>query len=103
MSAYVVSLIRTWSPLVVGLVVSWLASFGVQLDGSAEAALAAGITALAGGLWYAGVRALESRWPWLGLLLGAAKAPVYPNVSSLTAWRAQRRAVRTMNRSRHAA
>lgn len=84
MSDLVNSLIRTYVPLGVGVLVTWLASFGVHIDSTATAALAAGLGAVAAALWYTIVRALERRWPALGALVGSPKAPTYakPAVSS---------------------
>lgn len=77
MSNTVVSLIRTYVPLGVAVLVGWLASLGVAVSDDAQSALVMGIGALAAALYYAGVRLAEKRWPWVGLLLGAAKAPTY--------------------------
>lgn len=74
---YLASLIRTYVPLGVGVLVTWLASFGIQIDSTASAALAAGIGAVVAAAFYALVRALEKRWPKLGGLLGVPKAPEY--------------------------
>lgn len=77
MSNTVVSLIRTYVPLGVAVLVGWLASLGIVVDDSTRSLLVGGIGALAAALYYAGVRLAEKQWPWVGLLLGAAKAPTY--------------------------
>lgn len=78
MNDYVLSLIRTWVPIAVGAVLSWLAARGFNLDEEATYGLTAFLTGLGGAVYYALARALESRWPALGrLLLGSSKAPAY--------------------------
>lgn len=79
MSDFVTSLIRTWVPVGVGLVVGWVVSTGL-LDVSAEdqAKVTAWAVSAATALYYAGVRALERKWPWFGNLLGKATEPRYP-------------------------
>ena len=75
MSDWIVSLIRTYVPLAVGVVVSWLARNNiVAIDGESAAAV---FTAAVVGLYYAAARLLEKRWPKAGWLLGAAKSPSY--------------------------
>lgn len=77
MSSTIVSLIRTYVPVAVGALVAWLITLGIQLDAEAQAGL---ITALTGALiaiYYAIVRALEKRWPWVGVLLGVPAEPLY--------------------------
>ncbi|MDM4722741.1 hypothetical protein QTQ03_25245 [Micromonospora sp. WMMA1363] len=75
---YLISLIRTAVPVAVGAVLAWLASrAGIVLDEGSSTALTAGVVAAAVAVYYALVRALESLWPWFGLLLGRRSAPVY--------------------------
>jgi uncharacterized membrane protein (DUF441 family) len=74
---YVISLIRTWCPIAIGAVVSWLAARGLQLDPSTSAGLIAGLTGLLAGAYYTVVRLAEAKWPVLGLLLGHAAKPQY--------------------------
>lgn len=74
----VVSLIRTYVPLGVGLAVTYLAqTFGVVLDEDTSAMASSAAVAIVTAVYYAAARALESRWPALGVLLGASKAPSY--------------------------
>lgn len=78
MSDYIVSLIRTWTPVGVGLALTWLArEANIVLDEDTSAMASAVAVALVSGAWYAVARALEARVPALGVLLGAAKAPAY--------------------------
>lgn len=75
MSDYLVSLIRTWVPVAVGVAITWLgAQLGVDID-STEAAAA--VTGVVVAVYYAVARILEDRWPQLGLLLGRASVPAY--------------------------
>ncbi|UCD24741.1 MAG: hypothetical protein JSW51_02150 [Gemmatimonadota bacterium] len=76
MSDYVISLIRTWSPIVAGFLGTLVVqALGVEID---TVALAALITSILSGAWYALARWLEGKFSWAGWLLGAAKQPVYP-------------------------
>ena len=78
MNDYFLSLIRTWVPIAVGAVLSWLAARGLSLDEEATYGLTAFLTALGGAVYYALARGLESRWPALGrLLLGSKRTPAY--------------------------
>ena len=75
MSDFVVSLIRTWTPIVAGALCTWLAGvLGVNID---SAQLAVILTSVLSGLWYALARFLETKNPKFGVLLGKAKQPVY--------------------------
>jgi hypothetical protein len=67
--------IRTYTPLVVSALVGWLASVGLNVSDEAQTALAVGIGGVAAAAYYAIIRALEKRWPALGVLLGSAKTP----------------------------
>ena len=74
MNDYVIAHIRTYVPVLVGIVATWLISLGVDVD---TAQLAVAITSLATALWYALVRLVAQKWPQVGWLLGYQKAPVY--------------------------
>lgn len=74
LSDYGRSLIRTAVPLLVGSLVSWLATRGVNVDLGATVAV---VDTLIGAVYYAAVRAAEKRWPGAGWLLGAPGAPSY--------------------------
>jgi len=78
MGAGILSIIRTWVPVGVGAALTWLAAnLGIVLDDDMSSTAAVVATALVVAAYYALVRALESRWPWFGVLLGAARKPVY--------------------------
>lgn len=80
MSDFVVSLIRTWTPIAVGAVVSWLVAAQV-LDPDAAAGAEEGLiiagTAIIQGAYYLIVRGLAAKWPSLGVLLGVNRSPNY--------------------------
>jgi cell division protein FtsB len=72
-----VSYIRTYVPVAVGLVVGWLVARGLVVDPSLQAGLTTLISGGAIAVYYAGIRSLEARYPAFGWLLGAAKTPIY--------------------------
>ena len=76
MSAWVISQIRTWVPILVGMVLSWVGQFGLNLY-EVEGELTIVITAALAGLYYLIVRLLAEWQPWFGYLLGVNKAPEY--------------------------
>ncbi|WP_025620137.1 hypothetical protein [Salinispora cortesiana] len=77
-SDFLISVIRTAVPVAVGAMLAWLASkTGIVLDADSSATLTASAVALAIAVYYALARALETRWPWLGVLLGRRAKPVY--------------------------
>lgn len=73
-SDYLVSLIRTAVPVLVGLLIAALAKAGLKLD---EGTLSPLIDGLAVGGYYAVIRAAETRWPLAGYLLGWKSQPTY--------------------------
>jgi hypothetical protein len=75
---YAISLIRTYVPVGVGAVAGWLLThYGLHVSGPAQTGVTAALTAAITGAYYAGVRALEGKWPALGFLLGHTAKPVY--------------------------
>ena len=80
MSDFFIGLIRTWTPILVGGIVSWFVAAGI-VDPDAElttvAQLTAVFTTLVSGLYYTIVRFLAEKWPGVGVLLGYNKAPAY--------------------------
>lgn len=79
-SDVVPSLIRTWVPLGVGALVSWVATKGLTIDANTQTALIVVMTSVITGLYYTGVRLVESRYPAVGrvlLGLGVKAKPVY--------------------------
>lgn len=76
MNDTIVSLIRTYTPIIVGAAISWVfRKLGwVEPD---TAALGVAFTGLVIGAYYGAVRALEKKWPALGWLIGQPKEPAY--------------------------
>jgi hypothetical protein len=77
MSDYIVSQIRTYVPLGMAVLFGWLASLGLPVGDSAQAAIVLAVGGAAAAAYYALVRKAEQKWPIVGKLLGSAKAPVY--------------------------
>lgn len=78
MSDYVLSLVRTLVPIGVGWLLVQLATrWGIVLDDATAAEVKSAAVAIVAAVYYAIARALEQRWPWVGILLGARKQPVY--------------------------
>lgn len=77
MNNVVISLIRTWVPLVVGSVVSWLAVRGWNIDAATSGGLIVFLTGALSGVYYGIVRVLENWFPWIGVLLGHVAKPEY--------------------------
>lgn len=74
-STTVPSLIRTWTPILVGALISWLISLGISVSDEAQAGLVILMTAVLQGVYYTLVRWAESRWPWASRLLGSSQIP----------------------------
>jgi uncharacterized membrane protein (DUF441 family) len=72
MNDTLVSLIRTWTPVVVGAVIAFFANRGFDIDINQNVVVAGAIA-----VYYALARALEKRWPVFGVLLGVPKEPAY--------------------------
>lgn len=72
------AVIRTIVPMVVTLVVSWLARNDIIVDGESQTALVGLVSLIVGTGYYTLVRELERRWARAGWLLGSPHAPVYP-------------------------
>lgn len=77
MTNLVTSVIRTWTPIIVGAIVTFLASRGLELDAEFSTNLLLVLQALFTGVYYLIVRLLEKKWPQLGVLLGVATKPKY--------------------------
>lgn len=78
MNDYLIGHIRTWVPILVGVAVTWLArELGIVIDEATETNLVIGIVGAVSAVYYALIRGLAEKWPWIGTLLGVNKAPVY--------------------------
>jgi len=85
MSDYLLSVIRTVVPVVIGSALGWLATHGLSLDTETQAGLIAILTAACIAGYYALIRKLEVRWPAVGQWLlgaGVGKTPVYAPADS---------------------
>jgi hypothetical protein len=79
---FVPSLIRTYVPLGVGFVLTFLAqALGIVISDDTSALVTAFVAVVVSGVYYAAVRLLEARWPAIGRVLLAlgvtAKQPTY--------------------------
>lgn len=77
MSDLVVSFIRTYVPIAVGSLISWLTTKGLEIDPQAGQGLIVFLTGVLIAAYYGVVRLLERQWPQFGVLLGSAKKPEY--------------------------
>jgi hypothetical protein len=73
----VMSLIRTWVPIIVGALISWLTNLGLHVNDELRGGMTILLTALFIGVYYTVVRVLERQFPALGMLLGTARQPLY--------------------------
>jgi hypothetical protein len=78
MGNYAISLIRTWVPVAVGALASYLlVHFGLDISAGSQAAVIPPLTGGCIAVYYAGVRWVEMKWPAAGVLLGHTAKPVY--------------------------
>lgn len=78
LSDYVLSVIRTWVPVLVASALVFLArEWNIGVSESTSAALTTNAIAVVTLAYYALVRLAERRWPKIGWLLGAARTPTY--------------------------
>ena len=77
---FVTSLIRTYVPIAVGALASYLVTNGIELNAEAQLGLVTFLTALLQGAYYLAARLLENKFPQLGFLLGSSKTPEYKEV-----------------------
>lgn len=77
MSDFAISQIRTYVPVVVGALVAWLTSMGLQLDAETQTGFIVALTGVTQAVYYFIVRVLEQKWSWVGVLLGSKKTPEY--------------------------
>lgn len=72
------SLVRTFTPIIVGAVIGWFVTAGITLDPEFESALTLVVGAAFAGIYYLAVRLFELYVsPKFGWLLGLAKQPDY--------------------------
>jgi hypothetical protein len=75
MNALVASVIRTYTPIIVGQIAAWFILIHVPLDPATVVALTAVIGGLLSAIYYTLVRVLEQQWPGAGVLLGLTASP----------------------------
>lgn len=71
------SLIRTYVPIIVGMVLGYLAAHGLGISGQDAISVTAGLTGAIAAAYWLGIRLLERKWPALGIFLGKAQVPTY--------------------------
>ncbi|MCX4799574.1 hypothetical protein OG497_37605 [Streptomyces sp. NBC_01242] len=71
------AIVRTIVPVIVGAILSFLATRGITVDGAFNEALTYAFTAVITGVYYVTLLKLESRWPIAGFLLGSTARPTY--------------------------
>lgn len=78
MSDTLIAYIRTYVPIAVGSVLSWLfVTYGVVVSDDIKSAAAVGLTGIVIALYYALVNLLTKLNPFFGNLLGVKKKPTY--------------------------
>jgi hypothetical protein len=83
-SDFILSLIRTWTPIAIGTGLTWLATrLDVVLDESTTAGAAMTMVALVSGAYYLVARWLEGRVPWLSVLLATPPKVSTPTYTQL--------------------
>lgn len=75
MTAFVLSLIRTIVPIVVGSVLGWLAVIGLEIDSEGQQGLAIFIAGTLTASYYTAVRWIGQRFPGVEILLGSRQTP----------------------------
>jgi hypothetical protein len=73
MNPLAINMIRTYVPVGVGAVVSWLAARGIHVQPDQAAWAVASMTAVFSAAYYTIVRVLEERWPVIGNVLLLSK------------------------------
>lgn len=77
MTDYALSLIRTYVPIAVGAVLSWLLTLGIEVDESVRTAAVVALTGVLQAAYYTAARWLEQRFVWARHLLGSSTTPTY--------------------------
>lgn len=81
MNPLAANLIRTYIPIIVGAVASWLTARGIKVDPATETLAIAAMTSVFSGAYYTIVRVLEEKWPALGAVLLLSKPAVSLHVA----------------------
>ena len=80
MNDFVTGLIRTYVPIIVGAVVAWLLTLGIDLDAETQAGLVIALTGVLQAAYYTLIRLVAKKFPWVESLLGSSKKPEYKEV-----------------------
>lgn len=81
---FALSLIRTYVPIAVGAALTWLVvQLGVVIDEASASGVVATAVLVISGTYYLLARWLESRWPWLSVLLGTPPSVSTPTYTQL--------------------
>lgn len=75
MNSLVASVIRTYTPIIVGQLAAWLIMIHIPVRPELEVLLTALVGAILSASYYTLVRILEQQWPWFGALLGLTASP----------------------------
>lgn len=79
-----IAAIRTFVPLVVGSLISWLLTMNVVLDAATEASLTTALTAIVTAVYWSVVTWASKKLPILGWLLGYPSTPTYEATETST-------------------
>lgn len=75
---FVISQIRTYVPILIGGVISWLATIGLNIDASTQSGLIVAMTGVLQAVYYFIARIVERKYPSAGsYLLGSDAKPTY--------------------------
>lgn len=77
MNDIITSIIRTIVPMIVGAIVAFFATKGITFDEQFRANMIGVLQLIFSALYYITARALETKVPRLGWLLGSVKQPGY--------------------------
>jgi len=77
MSNFIISQIRTYVPILVGAVISYFATIGINIDTESQTGAVIALTGLLQAVYYFVARIVEKKYPQAGALLGVAAKPVY--------------------------
>lgn len=82
---FVISQIRTYVPILVGAVIAWLATLGLNLDADTATGLVIFLTGTLQAVYYFVARVIERKFPQAGsVLLGSSAKPVYTTDTQAT-------------------
>jgi len=73
-----IAYVRTFVPIAIGAVVTFLArQFDIVIDSESAQGAVLFVNAVVTGAYYALIKYAETRFPWIGWLIGYAKSPTY--------------------------